>query len=348
MSHAWSFRRTFVVTLSMCAFLLPAAPVRAQPQLPPACAVIPGLCSVVMSCDPANSIPTCTPTGCTCTVLCNAPWECGNGQDCTDGVCAPSPNACTRDSQCRNGQVCGSRGTCEPAPPPPPCTSDAACDDHDPCNGRETCDGRDCRAGARPSCDDGNALTTDTCTIVDRAQNAFRCDHTGPSACSASKIIQPTIRFDTGKLGSRGRRFVWSGTIETRMSVAPPHDLPSSSVRVLVADQAGRLLVDGVIKGGSGWSKDPRGGWTFRDPDPKAVVHRATFRDPDPKHFGRSFEIEGVMAASPARASRLAGGLIVDWTGDISGPCGVVAVPVCTPRQIMGEPWMVCRGEALR
>lgn len=355
MSRTSSLPRTFLVAAFTVASFVAGGSADAQPS---ACEVIPGLCQLVMSCDPDNQIPKCTSTGCTCVTLCNANRDCPNMQDCTDGKCQRAAEACSLDSDCRDGKVCGARGTCEAAPPPGPCTSDAACDDHNPCNGRETCDGRDCRPGVPPSCDDGNAFTTDSCWIVDRAQNTYGCQSTGPSPCSVSGIRLPTIRFAGAKPGTKGRRFVWTGTLETRMSIAPPYDLPNSSVRVIVADQAGRSLVDAVIKGvpggspaGGGWTKDPKGGWTYRDPNPNAPVSRATFRDPTPKNFGRPFEIEGVMSRDTlgrTGPSRLAGGLIVDWTGDISGPCGVVSVPLCGPREMMGETWTVCREGRLR
>jgi hypothetical protein len=347
MSHGRSRSRTFSVALFLAPSLFAGAAAEAQPA---ACQVVPGLCSAVTSCT-SPSFPVCTSTGCTCRIPCNADRECPNGQDCAAGVCAPSPLACSVDSQCTGGQVCGARGTCVPGPAVPACTSNAACDDRDPCNGIETCDGTDCRRGVPPSCNDGNEYTSDRCVVVNGPQGTFRCDNVGPSACSNSAIRQPVLRFASARPGAKARRFVWSGTLEARVSLAPPYDVPNSTVRVIVADQAGTLLVDELIKGGAGWKKDPKGGWTYTNSDPGARVSRATFRDPDAKRFGRSFEIEGVTLANirtGARAPRLAGGLVVDWTGDISGPCGVVAVPVCGPREIMGEQWMVCRERALR
>jgi len=54
----------------------------------------------------------------------------------------------------------------------------ALCDDHDACTGVETCGGRaGCQAGTPPTCDDGNACTTDTC------DHATGCHHTDMPGC---------------------------------------------------------------------------------------------------------------------------------------------------------------------
>lgn len=330
----------------------------ADAQLPPLCAVLGGssFCAAVMSCDPANSFPMCTSTGCACIIACNNNRDCPRMQSCSEGVCEPDPNACSLDRDCSGGKICGDQGICVDPPPAPPCTSDAACDDHDPCNGRETCDGRDCRRNAKPDCDDGETYTEDSCVVDDRSQNTYHCVHEDfGNACTQTRIIEPTIRFTPPKAGKSGR-FVFTGTLESRFPAQPPHDLPSSTVRVILVDEKGNGVVDTVIKGTpassmgkEGWTKGSKGGWSYSNPDPNSPVTRITFQDPVPKKFGHPFEIEGRIVTMPKNAAlRPRGGIIVDWTGDISGPCGVVVVPVCIPRTIMGENWMACRERAFR
>lgn len=59
-------------------------------------------------------------------------------------------------------------------PEGPGCADDVECNDGDPCNGAETCNGGVCTPGAAPSCDDGDACTSDACVAIDA--NQWQCE----------------------------------------------------------------------------------------------------------------------------------------------------------------------------
>ena len=69
---------------------------------------------------------------------------------CDDG------NACTGADRCL-------AGVCVGGPPPPACRLDADCVDADLCDGDERCVDGACVAGTAPTCDDGDACTSDVC-----------------------------------------------------------------------------------------------------------------------------------------------------------------------------------------
>lgn len=309
------------------------------------------ICNLVTACAAGN--PTCTPSGCTCVLFCNRNFDCNRGETCVSGRCAPSPLACENDSDCSTGMLCGPRAVCETAPPTP-CT-DAGCDDKNPCNGKETCDGFTCRRGAPVSCDDGNSVTFDLCEIDRSKPEGYRCENSGPDKCSAVPLRQPTLRISSPRqLGHR--EFVLTGILETRFSKKPPTDLPSSSIRVVLGDKSGKPILDTTVEGlktssaKEGWSQDPKRGWRYENRAPDAPISRMTFRDPAVKQFGMQFEVVGRLppGAVPRFGSFATGGaLMVDWTGDISGPCGAILVPVCGMRNIGGQDWMYCRGKSI-
>jgi hypothetical protein len=107
------------------------------------------LCNGMEACDSVN--------GC----VAGAPADCSDNISCTADFCDTATDACTHVAQ------------------------DQACDDNVFCNGVESCSvSLGCQPGATPSCNDGVACTTDTCSAGTDA-----CVHTpNDGACSNNQF----------------------------------------------------------------------------------------------------------------------------------------------------------------
>ena len=77
----------------------------------------------------------------------------------------------------------------------PVCMEDSECQDTSYCNGEEFCDDGVCKRGARPSCDDGIACTTDRCS-----ESLLRCVHEAPDF-DGDGHFDATCVGDDGPLG---------------------------------------------------------------------------------------------------------------------------------------------------
>ncbi|MFN8545778.1 MAG: hypothetical protein U0807_16470 [Candidatus Binatia bacterium] len=148
-------------------------------------------------------------TGCS---ACTTAAQCDDGDPCTADVCTanrcshgPAPDGtvcsdglfCTTDDRCAAGVCHGGVATCDylrndcrtpscdearrmcvttPSPNGGTCAADT-----NPCDGTHACLDGLCIEGPAPSCDDGNACTTDRCDA-----NAGQCVHDGQAGCCAS------------------------------------------------------------------------------------------------------------------------------------------------------------------
>jgi len=157
-------------------------------------------------------------------VVCGAPGECDDGDPCTDDICdsltgcrnllrtcddgipctmdtCHRARGCTHvpfDALCEDGDIC-SQDVCDASTGcrfvpivdcGATCSTDTGCDDHDPCNGVERCDvGTGCVAGDAPSCDDGDACTTDRCIPVAGCVNTLVSVGLDPVQCHATNAL---------------------------------------------------------------------------------------------------------------------------------------------------------------
>jgi hypothetical protein len=150
---------------------------------------------------------TCTFDACSTTLGCVNLPACNDHNPCTIDLCdevngcsntvAPNGTPCPDGNPCNGAETCQA-GICTAGVPPScndgnPCTADTCdlvqgckhtpvtnntpCSDGNFCNGAETCQAGLCRTGTTPSCNDGNACTTDTCDAVSG------CVHTPIAGC---------------------------------------------------------------------------------------------------------------------------------------------------------------------
>jgi hypothetical protein len=151
-------------------------------------------CTLDVDCDDhdaCNGMETCTGGHCQLgtAITCDDHVACTNDQcDTGDGTCTNVPD----DTLCSTGLACDRVDGCTP---PRACTIDTDCDDHVFCNGVERCDlAFGCRRGEAPTCDDGQACTTDACDAVADAcastPDDTHCDDA--LVCNGAEVCSPT------------------------------------------------------------------------------------------------------------------------------------------------------------
>jgi hypothetical protein len=119
---------------------------------------------------------------------CDDGLACNGTETCANGSCAPgAPVDCSSLTDPCNTGVCVEPGSCERQA----VRDGTSCGDGLVCNGEETCSSGSCIPGTGPSCDDGNACTTDTCSEPDGCSNSWvACstfaDGCCPPGCEAS------------------------------------------------------------------------------------------------------------------------------------------------------------------
>jgi Cys-rich repeat protein len=309
----------------------------------------------------------CNAASGTCLDPCNNSGDCTlAGQMCAgDGTCRD----CANDGQCGGpGRRCAG-GRCETIPPTPTpvpqCRSDRDCDDRNPCNGRETCDGFNCQRGVRP-CERPEPPSTVQC-VRDNPDGCFHCEYDivvlrDPIVDGELAIIDepinvrpiPTPRPGRGGLPpiGGGGGFRARGSFQARFASAPPNDLPSSRIRIALADEKGNPLVDYTTEPGA-WSDKNRYGWksdakgaTYRDERTGSLVKRLTLA-PAADAGRQTFELEGAVdpkskGLGAAQKPRLA--LHVQWK-DVSGILAVARFAACEASSARGEK-LRCKSEA--
>ena len=154
-------------------------------------------CTTGDACNQGKCLPgkvTSCEDGDACTVdACELASGCTHTQ--IDGVCTDG-NACTTGDSCLVGLCIGATLACDDANP---CTDDSCdaatgcihvanqngCSDDNPCTLGDVCAAGKCIAGSKPSCDDGNACTLDTCDVkLGCAHTATEAECTDGNACT--------------------------------------------------------------------------------------------------------------------------------------------------------------------
>jgi hypothetical protein len=143
-----------------------------------------GFCTSAASCNDNNP---CTSDVCGTNGLCSSQpvangTSCGSGDSCSgagacqNGVCVTgAPIPCTDNNPCTT-ESCGAQGCIHT-----PVANGTSCADATVCNGAETCQAGVCMAGTPPSCNDGNACTTDSCDAAAGCRHvAQSCDDANP------------------------------------------------------------------------------------------------------------------------------------------------------------------------
>lgn len=289
MTRQVSARAEAVRLLILGAGLVFAAPAGAQPCLQP-------ICSAVLDC--AEGVPRCAPGGCVCQLACN------------------------QDSDCTGAEMCDDLGLCVPRVPrpapepelPPECTANRDCDDRHPCNGEEVCDMSVCRRGPRP-CPSG-PLSLMGCVVDPPGSECFHCEVIASWAVrpleGEIEVAEEPVTLPPGvgpdretrpippPSGSgKGSGFRARGVLRAPLAAKAPLDLASGRLRVVLADQKGRILFDQAIAPGA-WTGTLERGYALSGP---AGLIRSLRIAPRGGRGEYLVDIEGI-ALDPALAKR--------------------------------------------
>jgi len=123
-------------------------------------------------------------------------------------------------------------------------------------------------------------------------------------------------------------------------------------IQITLTDAHGNVLVDQPIDAkaeGKQWQFDGKNDiWTYSAADKKSGIQKLVITKDKKKLEEFNFEVQGRFANTNVpdlKALRPRAAIIVNWTGDITGPCSTVTIPQCVPRNTsMGE-FTYCRGD---
>jgi hypothetical protein len=115
-------------------------------------------------------------------------------------------------------------------------------------------------------CDDGagngtDACCTAICTRVDSDHDGI-CDADEPCPSPAPLLADATVTVSGFTTAAADDTFRLTGTLAPGVAVDPA----AEGVTVLLSHKFRGTLVRAEIPGGTGWTRSPRGGWVYRDP----------------------------------------------------------------------------------